>query len=185
MTEQSAAGEPEQAAPSPPARRGPPVETAEETLSPRGERAAGALRLALRDLMIESGGRDDVPWARIDRRDLLRAASACASSPNLAMDMLHCLLAVDYEERIELNYALFSLAQGHKAILKVDLPPDDARADSLVGLWDAAGWHERETHDLFGVRFDGNPDLSPLLLYEGFEGRPGLRSFPLHDYEEW
>ena len=56
---------------------------------------------------------------------------------------------------------------------------------TVTDLWEAASWYERETHDLFGVEFAGNPDLSPLLLYEGFEGHPGLKSFPLHDYEEW
>ena len=185
MVEQSNGGEQERPAPQAVERRGPPVEVAEETLSADGERTAGALRLALRDMAVAFGGRDDVPWARVEREDLTRAASACANSPNLGMDMLHCLIAVDYEERIELNYVLFSLARGRKAMLKADVPPDDARADSLAGLWEAAVWHEREAHDLFGVEFTGNPDLSPLLLYEGFEGRPGLRSFPLHDYEEW
>ena len=65
------------------------------------------------------------------------------------------------------------------------MPAENPVADSVTGLWVAAGWYERETHDLFGVVFEGNPDLSPLLLYEGFEGYPGLKSFPLHDYEEW
>ncbi len=183
MTEQQPAEE--QAAPRPAAHRGPPIEVAEEVLDARGEHTAGALRLALRDMTIESGGRDDVPWVRIARENLTRAVESCVRSPNLRMDMLHCLFAVDYEERIELNYALFSLANAHKALLKVDVPPDEARVASLTGVWEAAGWYERETHDLFGVEFDGNPDMSPLILYEGFEGYPGLRSFPLHDYEEW
>ena len=52
-------------------------------------------------------------------------------------------------------------------------------------LWAAAAWYERETHDLFGVVFQGNDDLEPLLLYEGFEGHPGLKSFPLNDYDEY
>lgn len=183
MTEQQPAEE--QAPPRPAAHRGPPVEVAEEVLDARGERTAGALRLALRDMAIEFGGRGDVPWARVAREDLARATEACVHSANLRIDMLHCLFAVDYEERIELNYALFSLANEHKVLLKADVPPDEARIASLTGLWESAGWFERETHDLFGVEFDGNPDLSPLILYEGFEGYPGLRSFPLHDYEEW
>ena len=175
----------EQAAPRPAAHRGPPVEVAAEVLDARGRQTTGGLRLALHDLAVTWGGRDDVPWVRVERQQLPRAAEACLRSPNLRMEMLHCLVAVDYEERIELNYVLFSITLGHKAILKVDVPPDDARVASLTGLWESAGWFERETHDLFGVEFEGNPDLSPLLLFEGFEGHPGLRSFPLHDYEEW
>ena len=46
-------------------------------------------------------------------------------------------------------------------------------------------WFEREGHDLFGVVFQGHPNLAPLLLYEGFEGYPGRKSFPFHEYSEY
>ena len=95
------------------------------------------------------------------------------------------MLAVDYETRIELNYILMSLGERHKFILKVDLDPAAAEVQTVTDLWEAAGWYERETHDLFGVTFAGNEDLEPLLLFEGFEGHPGLKSFPFHDYEDW
>jgi len=183
MTEQTPSEAQEQ--PARPAHRGPPIETAEEVLDHRGERTAELLRQALGDRAVETGGRGDIPWARVSREDLRPAAEACIRSQGLAIDMLHCLLAVDYEDRIELDYLLFSIANDRKVLLKVDVPPDDPKADSVTELWEAAGWYEREAHDLFGVEFPGNPDLSPLLLFEGFEGRPGLRSFPLHDYQEW
>ncbi len=185
MTEQPPSEGQTPSAAQPAARRGPPIEIAEEVLDERGEHTAGLLAHALGSMATETGGRDDIPWARVGRADLVRAAEACIASPGLAIDMLHCLLAVDYEDRIELEYVLFSIANDRKVLLKVDLPADSPVADSATGLWEAAGWYERETHDLFGVVFEGNPDLSPLLLYEGFEGYPGLRSFPLHDYEEW
>ena len=101
------------------------------------------------------------------------------------MDMLHLQFAVDYVERIEMVYALYSVANDRRAMLKVDLSPEAPSVSSVTDVWIAAGWYERETHDLFGVDFPGNPDLSPLLLYEGFEGYPGLKSYPFNDYEEW
>ena len=184
MTEQPPSEE-QQAAPQRAARRGPPVEIAEEVLDRHGVHTAGALRLALKGMVLDMGGRDDMPWARVARENIVTAVDLCRKRSELGVDMLHCLLAVDYEERIELQYVLFSIANNRKVLLKVDLPADDARVNSLTGQWEAAGWYEREAHDLFGVVFTGNPDLSPLLLYEGFEGYPGLKSFPLHDYEEW
>ncbi len=184
MTEQPPSEE-QQAAPQRAARRGPPVEIAEEVLDRYGVHTAGALRLALKGMVLDMGGRDDMPWARVARENIVTAVDLCRKRSELDVDMLHCLLAVDYEERIELQYVLFSIANNRKVLLKVDLPADDARVNSLTGQWEAAGWYEREAHDLFGVEFTGNPDLSPLLLYEGFEGYPGLKSFPLHDYEEW
>ena len=49
----------------------------------------------------------------------------------------------------------------------------------------AADWHEREAHDLFGVSFEGPPDLAPLLLYDDFEGYPGRKEFPFNEYREF
>ncbi len=173
------------APPAVPAHRGPAIEVAEEVLNARGEETAGLLRHVVATYVVDSGGRGDIPWVRVAAENLLESARRCRDDAALGMDLLHCLLAVDYVERIELDYVLFSLGGDRKAMLKVDLPPGEPRIDTVGGLWEAANWYERETHDLFGVEFTGNPDLSPLLLYEGFEGHPGLKSFPLHDYEEW
>ena len=101
------------------------------------------------------------------------------------MDKLPCLFAVDYIDHIELNYILFSIKRDHKLIVKTKLDSENPVINTVTHLWQAAAWYERETHDLFGVVFTGNDDLAPLLLYEGFEGYPGLKSFPLHDYEEY
>ena len=168
-----------------PARRGPPIEVAEEVLDERGEETAALLKRVVATYVLDSGGRGDIPWVRVAPENLVESARRCRDDGQLGMDLLHCLLAVDYVERIELDYILFSLEGDRKAILKVDLPPEEPTIETVGGLWEAANWYERETHDLFGVVFTGNPDLSPLLLYEGFEGHPGLKSFPLHDYEEW
>lgn len=168
-----------------PARRGPPIVIAEEILSSKGEVTAKALTAVVGRDAITTGGRDDIPWARVAADVLPAVAKRCRDDASLGMDMLHCLLAVDYVDRIELDYILFSIAGDRKAILKVDLPADSPSAPTVTDLWAAAAWYERETHDLFGVHFDGNDDLEPLLLYEGFEGHPGLKSFPLHEYEEF
>jgi NADH-quinone oxidoreductase subunit C len=103
----------------------------------------------------------------------------------MGMDMLNLMLAVDWIDRIQMIYVLYSTTNNRKVILKADLPADAPAIDSLSDLWEAATWYEREAHDLFGVDFPGNRDMSPLLLYEGFEGHPGLKSYPLNDYEEW
>lgn len=171
--------------PAAPAHRGPPIEVTEEVLDARGEETAELLKRVIATYLLDSGGRGDIPWVRVAPENLVESARRCRDDGQLGMDLLHCLLAVDYVERIELDYVLFSLGGDRKAILKVDLPPGEPTIDTVGGLWEAANWYERETHDLFGVEFTGNPDLSPLLLYEGFEGHPGLKSFPLHDYDEW
>ncbi len=178
-------GEPPEAPPAAPVRRGPPIEVAVEELDQRGEQTAEQLKRVVEPYVLDSGGRDDLPWVRVAAENLAEVARRCRDDARLGMDLLHCLLAVDYVEHLELVYVLFSVESGRKGMLKVHLPATDPTVDSVTHLWEAAGWYERETHDLFGVEFPGNPDLSPLLLYEGFEGHPGLKSFPLHEYEEW
>ena len=192
MTEQppnegaeSAAAAGQAAAPAPAARRGPPVVVAEEVLNDRGTETAAMLAALAAPHVLASGGRDDNPWVRIAPEHLHAVAAASRDSAELSMDMLHLEFAVDYVERIEMVYALYSVANDRRAMLKVDLSPEAPSIFSVTDVWIAAGWYERETHDLFGVDFPGNPDLSPLLLYEGFEGYPGLKSYPFNDYEEW
>ena len=180
---EEAAAQPAEAAPRP--HRGPPIETAEETLNERGEDTAQRLAAATGGDAIATGGRGETPWTRVELRTLARVLRRCRDDDALRMDMLHCLFAVDYVERIELDYVLASVAHNRKSIIKVDLPAEAPSAPTATHLWHAAAWYEREAHDLFGVVFEGNDDLAPLLLFEGFEGHPGLKSFPLHEYEEY
>ena len=176
-------GEPPAAAA--PVHRGPPIVIAEEVLDERGERTARLLAQVVGPHAQESGGRDDLPWAVVAPENLLEVARKCRNSSELALDMLHLQFAVDYEDHIQMVYVLFSMSLDRKAILRVNLPAENPTVGSVSGLWEAASWYERETHDLFGVEFAGNPDLSPLLLFDGFEGHPGLKSYPFNDYQEW
>jgi NADH-quinone oxidoreductase subunit C len=194
VTEQPPKGEGEAPADAPkegdapaatPAHRGPPIVIAEEILNERGETTALLLAKTVGADAVESGGRDDIPWVRVEADRLHDVAERCRDDADLRMDMLHCELAVDWVERIQMIYALYSVANHRRVVLRVDLPADKPEVATVSDLWIAAGWYERETHDLFGVEFPGNPDMSPLLLYEGFEGHPGLKSYPLNDYEEW
>ena len=167
------------------ARSGPPIQLAEEVLDQRGQQTLALIKNAFGTNIINSGGRDDLPWVSIPLNSIVEIAEKCRDSSDLQMDMLHCLFAVDYVEHIELNYILFSIQNGRKMIIKTNLNAQEPSINSITHLWDAAAWYEREAHDLFGVFFEGNNDLEPLLLFEGFQGHPGLKSFPLHDYEEY
>ena len=116
---------------------------------------------------------------------LLEACSVLREDASLSFDYLRCLSVVDYETSLQVVYHLWSREHRHKLVLKVDAPSESPSVPSVTGVWRGADWFEREGHDLFGVNFEGHPDLKVLLLYEGFEGYPGLKSFPFHDYQEW
>ena len=108
---------------------------------------------------------------------------------DLDFKFLMDLTAVDYlnrkDNRFEVVYHFYSLQHNDRLRVKVPLSEDDCTIDSVSSLWKTANWYERESHDLFGVSFAGHPNLVPLLLYEGFEGFPGRKNFPFHDYDEW
>lgn len=100
-----------------------------------------------------------------------------------SFEMLIDLTAVDYlgrkEPRFEAVYHLLSLTQNRRLRVKTPVPESDPVVPSVVPLWKAANWLEREVYDLFGIRFEGHPDLKRILLWEGFEGHPLRKDYPL------
>jgi NADH-quinone oxidoreductase subunit C len=103
-----------------------------------------------------------------------------------AFDLLRLLTVVDWKDHLQVVYHAFSLAKRHKVMVKADIKDmEKPSAPSLTAVWKTADWYEREMHDLFGVVFDGHPDLKPLMLWEGFEGFPGRKSYPFHEYSEY
>jgi NADH-quinone oxidoreductase subunit C len=105
-------------------------------------------------------------------------------TPQVSMDMLTDLTAVDFPEReprFEIVAHFYSLSKGHRLRLKTrtgDSEGDEAVVDSLCDFWASANWLERECFDLFGVLFTGHPDLRRILMYPEFEGHPLRRDYP-------
>lgn len=128
--------------------------------------------------------RDEVILS-VKPEDIEEICTIARSSVSIDCDYLRCLSVVDYGDNLEVNYHLFSLTKRHKLLIKCSVIAENPVIPSVTSVWRGADWFEREGHDLFGVEFVGHPNLSPLLLYEGFEGHPGLKSYPFHDYEEW
>lgn len=110
----------------------------------------------------------------------------------LHMDHLRALCGVDnsrretaFPERFEVVYQLYSTTERHGIRLRVLVPEEDARVESVVSLWPGANWLEREVFDMFGIRFDGHPNLSRVLLPEDWQGHPLRKEYPLKGGEEW
>ena len=82
------------------------------------------------------------------------------------------------EERFEVMCRLSSIENADGAQFITEVPKDDPVIESITELFGGAEWHERETHDMFGIDFAGNPNLSPIYLPEGFIGHPLLKSYP-------
>ena len=104
----------------------------------------------------------------------------------LAYQQLMEIAGVDYPERaerFEVVYCLLSLTKNHR--LRIHVTTDEVKpVPSVTGLWPVAGWLEREVYDMFGVLFEGNPDLRRILTDYGFEGHPLRKDFPYTGYVE-
>lgn len=115
-------------------------------------------------------------------RDLLLAtALQCRDNPDLQFNLLSDATCVDrfpVEPRFELNYQLMSISRRVRVRLRTSVSGQQPIIHSLVPVWPGANWLEREIFDLFGIKFEGHPDLRRILLPEGFEGAPLRRDFP-------
>jgi NADH-quinone oxidoreductase subunit C len=115
-------------------------------------------------------------------REMLRAAAQqCRDNPALKYNLLSDATCVDrfpLEPRFELHYQLVSLERRDRVRLRTSVSAQQPIIESLVPVWPGANWMEREIFDLFGIRFEGHPDLRRILLPDGFEGAPLRRDFP-------
>jgi NADH-quinone oxidoreductase subunit C len=154
--------------------------------------------------------------AVLRRESLLEVATWLKDDPDLKMDFLIDVTAVDYSEfgkrpkpaafassgvavrpktgipdedpwpgppalaRFTVVYHFFSRTHKHRLRLVVPVAESDAEVDSLASLWRGANWLEREVWDMFGIRFRGHPDLKRILMYEGFNGHPLRKDYPVN-----
>ncbi len=95
----------------------------------------------------------------------------------LGFDLLSCISGVDMLDHLEAVYHVRSTVRGQLLQIKVRLDHEKPEVDSVVSVWPTANWLERETYDLFGIKFTGHPDLRRMLLDDDFEGYPLLKSF--------
>jgi NADH-quinone oxidoreductase subunit C len=119
--------------------------------------------------------------AQIAPAGLVEICTFLRDDPVLAFDFLVDVTAVDFigsVPRFELVYHLGSLQRQHRLRLKTRVPEEDPRIASLTPVWSGANWLERETYDMYGIRFDGHPDLRRIYLYEEFQGFPLRKDYP-------
>ena len=125
----------------------------------------------------------------VPRAQIVALCTFLKTAPGLEFNLLADLCGADggpeEEPRFEVNYHLFSTTKYHRLRLKVRLNEDDAHVPTVTGVWRTANWHERETFDLFGIIFDGHPDLRRILLPDDWQGHALRKDFPLRGYEPY
>lgn len=111
----------------------------------------------------------------IDRESLVAVCRFLRDQ--LSFDLLSCISGVDMLDHLETVYHMRSTTRSQLLQLKVRLDRENPEVDSVVSVWPTANWLERETYDLYGIRFAGHPDLRRILLDDDFEGFPLLKTF--------
>ncbi len=123
--------------------------------------------------------------AYVKRENLLQVAHFLKDDAAFDMNVLMDLTAVDglwmeWSPRFEMVYHFYSLRQNHRLRLKVRVSEMDPKVVSLTKLWPIANWFEREVWDMFGIQFEGHPNLKRLLMYEEFVGHPLRKDYPIN-----
>src|SRR5579863_822455 len=117
----------------------------------------------------------DQPTWTVRREVLADLAHQLRDDGETRFDLLMDIAGVDFPdrpERFESVYHLYSVPRNARLRLRVPVAESDPVLPSLVPVWNAANWAEREVYDMFGLRFTGHPNLSRLLCHEGFQGHP-------------
>lgn len=140
--------------------------------------AMEAVKAAFPDTAEETALKEDLPCLVVRREDLIGAVRELRRA---GFDFLIDLTAVDYPgrpERFDVVYHLYSFTANRRLRVKARAA-ESAPVPSLTGLWKSADWFEREVWDLFGIRFEGHPNLVRIVLPDGWVGHPLRKDFPI------
>jgi NADH-quinone oxidoreductase subunit C len=111
--------------------------------------------------------------------DVAKVAARLKSE--FGFDLFVDVTAVDWPERqprFDVVHHFYSTGHHLRVRVRARVPVEDPTVDTLVPLYGSARYMERECHEMYGIRFRGNDDLRPILLYEGFEGHPLRKDYP-------
>jgi len=140
----------------------------------------------------------------VDSRNILKCLTILKNNENIAFDFLVDVVGVDNSQyllkkekakkgeepaveapkapalpRYEVVYLLLSLQHNKRLIVKARVSEDNMTIDTVTSLWKAANWPEREVYDMYGIKFNGHPDMRRLLMWDEFKDYPLRKDYPL------
>ncbi|HJU29329.1 MAG TPA: NADH-quinone oxidoreductase subunit C [Candidatus Binataceae bacterium] len=127
--------------------------------------------------VIEVSDRKPDPFAVIEPAAIAEIGRFLYEDAETAMDCLNNETGVDYKDRVEVVYHLFSYRHRHGCVLKARLPRENPSLPTVEEIWRSANWMEREIFDLLGVIFEGHSDLRRILMPEDWPGHPLRKDF--------
>jgi NADH-quinone oxidoreductase subunit C len=123
------------------------------------------------------------PFVKVVPDRIKDVALFLRDNDQMQFNTLMCLSGMDYTGgKLGVVYHLHSMKWNHKIVLKVDLTTGNPRCQSVESIWKTANWHEREAYDLFGIEFEGHPDLRRILMPYDWEGYPLRKDYQVPEF---
>jgi NADH-quinone oxidoreductase subunit C len=143
-----------------------------------------ALKTSLGDAILDAklDGVID-PWIKIPPDRIKEASRFLRDDERMLFDSLMLLTGMDYgNNRLGVVYHLHSMKWNHKIVLKVEVSTEQTHVQSVESIWKTADWQEREAFDMFGIVFDGHPDLRRILMPDDWEGFPLRKDYQVPEF---
>lgn len=122
----------------------------------------------------------------VDKNVLRAVCNYLKTDPDMKMNYFVDVLGVDYHPaapRFEVVYHLYSIPKKHRIRVKVKLSEGES-VPTVTDMWSAANWPEREAYDMFGIVFEGHPNMKRIYLADDWEGFPMRKDYPLRGYKD-
>jgi len=143
-----------------------------------------ALKTAFGDAVIEGKLTGTIdPFIKIAPDKAREIGLFLRDDPRLQFNVLMCLSGMDYAGgKLGVVYHLHSMAHNHKIVLKTEVPSEGGHVSSVESVWKTANWHEREAYDLYGMTFDGHPDMRRILMPYDWQGHPLRKDYQVPEF---
>ncbi len=137
-------------------------------------------------ILFDTNAKDMLTVTIKNKEMLVRFMEFLKETEELSFDLISDITAIDYQSRkprFEMVYHIFSIKNSER--IRIKLPIDDGESViSVTSVWRGAEWLEREVYDMFGISFEGHPDLRRILMNEDYKYHPLRKDFPLLGIEE-
>jgi len=120
---------------------------------------------------------------RVKKEKIVALCQFLRNHEKTPYNFLRNLTAADYKDRFEIIYHLCATGTMDNIIVKSDVDRENPHIDSVTSVWSGADWQEREVFDLFGIHFDGHPDLRRIMLTDDWEGHPLRKDYEVKQKE--
>jgi len=151
-------------------------------MEPRNQIVLDRLKSRYPDAVVDTGEFRGELTVVVPKEKIVDICRYLKDDPELRYDFLSDLCGIDMytpTQRFGVIYNLYSLSSNHRFRLKTYAEEDDPKVPTVTGVWGTANWHEREAYDMFGIIFEGHPDLRRMYMPEEFEFHPLRKDFPL------